>query len=74
MQRKPVRQIQVCRTGAGAPKAPSSEGAFGAVRMGNFGLQTHFLLDFAEGFDSEIDVFLGVTGGNLGADTVLALG
>ena len=37
------------------------------------GLQAHFLLNLTEGLDSEIDIFLGVAGGNLSADAVLAL-
>ena len=37
-------------------------------------LQAHFLFDFTEGFDSQIDIFFSVAGGDLGADPVLALG
>ena len=37
-------------------------------------LQTHLLLDLAEALDHEVDVLLAVTGGELGADAVLALG
>ena len=38
------------------------------------GLEAHFLLDLAEGTDGVVDVGLGVAGGDLGADAILALG
>ena len=36
--------------------------------------EAHFLFDLAEGTDGMVNVFLGVAGGDLGADAVLALG
>ena len=42
--------------------------------MCDVNLQAHFLLDLAEGTDGVVDVGLGVAGGDLGADAVLALG
>ena len=38
------------------------------------GLQPHFGLDLTEAPDGEIQILSGVTGGNLGADPILALG
>ena len=35
---------------------------------------SHFLLHFAKGLDRQIQILLGMTGGHLGADAVLALG
>ncbi len=35
---------------------------------------THLFLDFLEALDGEIEVFLGVARGDLGADPVLAMG
>ena len=37
-------------------------------------LQAHFLTNLAEAFHCEVQIFLGVTGRNLGADAILALG
>ena len=37
-------------------------------------LQAHFLLDLAEALNHEVDVLLGMAGGELGANPILALG